>query len=385
LDANLPQRAGDRTGIAEPEAARRAILVVDDSRFVRVSLARGLADRFTVRQADSGERAWELLLLDASIGAVLSDLSMPGIDGFELLQRVRASRLARVRTLPFAVLSGADDDAQRARAIALGADRFAVKGAGVDELARWIEERLAASGPAATPGSPVAIDRNEPTDPAEARRDAAAAPDPALPAAATDPVPVPPVPNAAGVVLRDAASSPSVPQPAAAPSAPPAAAQSLPRLVPDPLQRWLQVAVARHATADGNPTVLFRLHAPGLADLPARLRRGVRSADALHLEDGSALAWLCLPAAAPLAVRLALRFGLLAAGRQATLSGAAAPRIEVSLRALDPVRAGAVLAELRQREADATPSGLTLDVAAGPWGASWQCTLPWPAARLLVG
>jgi hypothetical protein len=157
----------------------------------------------------------------------------------------------------------------------------------------------------------------------------------------------------------------------------------MPRLVPDPLQRWFQSAIGRPAGAGDPPHALLRLHAPGLEDLPARLRRGVRAADALHL-DGGDTAWLCVPASGPLAVRLALRFGLLAAGRLAVASGPTA-RVRVCLLGVDPARPAEALAALQALAPDTAPAaGLALHTLAGPWGPAWQCTLPWPAARLLV-
>ena len=295
------------------------MLVVDDSRFVRASLVRALSPRFRIRQADAGERAWELLLLDPSIGAVLSDLSMPGMDGLELLRRVRGSMLGRVRELPFAVLSGADDPEQRRRAEALGADRFVVKGDGVDALGDWIESRLAE-----TP-----------------------APQAVVQATAPEPTPSEPTPS-------------------------------------DPLRRWFEVAIARPSSPGDAPPALLRLDAPGLDAVPARLRRGVRAADALHV-DGVDAAWLCVPASGPLALRLALRFGLLAAGRLAAVAGPAQAGVSVCLHAVDPARPGDALEALRALTPWAPPSaGLSLRVLAGPWGPAWQCGLPWPAVRLLV-
>ncbi|MCZ8104770.1 MAG: response regulator [Burkholderiales bacterium] len=353
-------------------AASPTVLIVDDSRFVRASLVRGLASRFRLQQAESGERAWELLLLDASIGAVLSDLTMPGMDGFELLRRVRASMLDRVRALPFAVLSGADDAAQRARAEALGADRFVVKGDGVDALADWIAERLSA---AQTPAPAAVASPSAATD-APACADAPADIDVPvggeMPAIAAANVAV-----GAPVAAESVTPSDTPPASTASPTAPG------PTRTPDPLERWFRAAASRPAAAGEAPPALLRLHAPGLGELHARLRRGVRAADALHLDDAD-LAWLCVPASGPLALRLAVRFGLLAAGRLATASGAAA-RVSVCLVGVDPARRSETLEALRALPLEAPPApGLAMRAVAGPWGPAWQCTLPWPAARLLV-
>jgi DNA-binding NarL/FixJ family response regulator len=119
------------------------VLVIDDSKFVRVSLVRLLTPHFKLVEADSGDRGWDTLLLDQNIDAVVSDLTMPGMDGFALLTRVRASNVERIRKLPFFVLSGADDSAQRSQAQTLQADGFVVKGSGFTDLPALIKERLA--------------------------------------------------------------------------------------------------------------------------------------------------------------------------------------------------------------------------------------------------
>ena len=375
---------------------------------MRASLVRGLAGRFRIQQADSGERAWELLLLDPSIGAVLSDLTMPGIDGFELLRRVRASLVERVRDLPFAVLSGSDDPAQRERAMSLGADRFVVKGDGVGELAGWLDERLAegaAKAAAAEPivpqraaarhelppssGAPPAVAQSAAAQPSAADPTAARPPGarpPAAPPAATDRVvvAVPAVANPAAAGPAAASPATAVPAPATAvPAASAASAVPAPP-VPEPIPNWYAGVIERAAAAGDAGLVLVRLHAPALDDLPARLRRGVRSADALRVESAHT-AWLCVPATSSAALRLAMRFGLLAAGRLALADPGQAARVSLCLRPIDPAHPQDALVDLMASPPPAAAGGCTLRVLAGAWGPAWTSTLPWPAVRMLVG
>jgi CheY-like chemotaxis protein len=379
-------------------ASEGSVLVVDDSRFVRASLVRGLAGRFRIQQAESGERAWELLLLDGSIAAILSDLSMPGIDGFELLRRVRASMLERLRELPFAMLSGSDDAAQRDRALALGADRFVVKGDGVGELGDWLAERLRSDRDLAERARAETADSGDPSlDPPAQVTDAPPVAPPLMAPAAPAPAATAALPVA---VSSEVAAAVSVPVAAAsAATAVEAAARvtavakvsaeslaptAVTGLVPDPLPRWFAAAAAAAGASAEAPPSLIRMHSPGLADLPARLRRGVRSADALFVESVDT-AWLCVPASAATALRLALRFGLLAAGRQAAASGVAAARVSMCLHPVDPLRPGDALAALLASASEpAAAGGLTVRAFAGAWGPAWQCTLPWPAVRLLA-
>ena len=53
------------------------VLIVDDSRMVRTSLARHLKGIYEVREEGDGEAAWQTLVLDHTIAAVISDLQMP--------------------------------------------------------------------------------------------------------------------------------------------------------------------------------------------------------------------------------------------------------------------------------------------------------------------
>lgn len=134
-------RARPETGVTRDiqpapsaETPKPRVLVADDSRIVRASINQHIRDRFEVREAVDGEAAWQAILLDASIRVVISDLTMPKLDGFELLNRLRSSKVSRIRELPVIVLSGSDEASERAKAAALGATDFIEKGAGATEL-----------------------------------------------------------------------------------------------------------------------------------------------------------------------------------------------------------------------------------------------------------
>ncbi len=127
--------------MSAPEVAPTAprILIVDDSRIVRATIARHITPRFPVSEAMDGEEAWRLIESDASIRAVISDLGMPLLDGYGLLARIRGAADARVRALPVIIISGDDDEAQLKRASSLGATEFITKGIGAVELVARLE------------------------------------------------------------------------------------------------------------------------------------------------------------------------------------------------------------------------------------------------------
>ena len=82
------------------------VLIVDDSRMVRASIVKLIKGKFDVREEGDGEAGWQTLMLDPSIQVLISDLSMPKLDGYGLLQRVRASETARIREMPVIMISG---------------------------------------------------------------------------------------------------------------------------------------------------------------------------------------------------------------------------------------------------------------------------------------
>ena len=110
------------------------ILVVDDSRMVRASIIKHLKGHFDVREEVDGEAAWQTLVLDLSLVAVISDLQMPKLDGFGLLERVRSSKLRRMQEIPFILVSGAESEEERQRAHSLGVSDFITKGIGTAEI-----------------------------------------------------------------------------------------------------------------------------------------------------------------------------------------------------------------------------------------------------------
>lgn len=124
----------DTGGVMSTDDKLPRILVVDDSRMVRASLVKHMRGRFDVREEPDGEAGWEALLVDPGIDLVLTDIGMPRLDGYGLLERIRASRVGRVRELPVVIISGDEDESARERALELGANGFIAKGSGSVEL-----------------------------------------------------------------------------------------------------------------------------------------------------------------------------------------------------------------------------------------------------------
>lgn len=104
------------------------VLVVDASRVVRASLAKFLRGSFDVCEEGDAESAWQTLVLDSSIIAVVSGLDIANLEGAGLVERLRASKLARLNRLPFLLLvSDSFAEAGRELAVRLGVSGFIPK------------------------------------------------------------------------------------------------------------------------------------------------------------------------------------------------------------------------------------------------------------------
>ncbi len=103
------------------------ILVVDDSRIVRATVKKHLSTQFDIVEEADGEAGWSRLEADPEILVMMTDLSMPKLDGFGLLGRVRKSQDARIKHTPVIVISGEEDLEVKQQALERGANDFVTK------------------------------------------------------------------------------------------------------------------------------------------------------------------------------------------------------------------------------------------------------------------
>ena len=122
--ADEGKKGDDKLSIAERANGR--ILVVDDTRAIRGIVRNALVARnWSVSTVESGAEALSLLAREP-FEAVVCDLNMPGIDGFQVLKQTRHID----PTLPVIVLSSEGDLANVLRAIHEGAFDFVNKEGG---------------------------------------------------------------------------------------------------------------------------------------------------------------------------------------------------------------------------------------------------------------
>jgi chemotaxis protein histidine kinase CheA/ActR/RegA family two-component response regulator len=132
-------------GLAAPQRAGY-VLVVDDSPSVRRVVSNMLkANGWEVQTARDGIEALDVVARETP-AAVLLDIEMPRMDGYELMATLRSQ--PQYRELPLIVLTSRAATKHQQRALQLGADAYVVKPYQDEELLRTIDSLVAARRPA---------------------------------------------------------------------------------------------------------------------------------------------------------------------------------------------------------------------------------------------
>jgi signal transduction histidine kinase/DNA-binding NarL/FixJ family response regulator len=151
--ATVASAAGTTENAARPRrgysGARRKVLVVDNEeadRELLVNLLQPLG--FELRTAASGHDCLDLLAAGYQPDAILMDLAMPGIDGWETIRRVREAaaqaQLAGVPHAPqIAIVSANAFDKGLDNELGIKTEDFILKPVRHPELLDWLERRLA--------------------------------------------------------------------------------------------------------------------------------------------------------------------------------------------------------------------------------------------------
>jgi two-component system, OmpR family, response regulator len=122
----MPHHATDNAG----QHAGRRILLVEDDEALSLALSRLFANQgYGVQVVNCGEAALRELRL-ATFDQMVLDITMPGIDGFEVLRRLRGAG----NPIQVLVLTARDAVEHRVHGLNLGADDYLVKPFAVAEL-----------------------------------------------------------------------------------------------------------------------------------------------------------------------------------------------------------------------------------------------------------
>lgn len=125
----------DRSALPVADAGKLRVLVVEDNRVQQLLLRRllGVTWGQDVECVSTGEDALQRLE-SVSFDLVLLDIQLPGIDGFEVCRRIRASSSAAIAALPVYALTAFVMPEDQARCVAAGVDGFIPKPLNVEAL-----------------------------------------------------------------------------------------------------------------------------------------------------------------------------------------------------------------------------------------------------------
>ncbi len=113
------------------------ILVVDDDEIIRDTLYELLSEDYLCQTAETAEKAFARLEAD-SYDVLLTDISMPGLSGLELLGHVRQ----RFPNTPVIIISGIGDREHAQGLIKLGAFDFLLKPFSLEVVEKSVKRAL---------------------------------------------------------------------------------------------------------------------------------------------------------------------------------------------------------------------------------------------------
>jgi CheY-like chemotaxis protein len=107
-----------------PSSRGCTILVADDNEDMRRFVKGVLSQSYEVLEASNGQIAFAIAM-EHQPDLILSDIMMPGLDGFGLLKVLRSS--PQTRSIPFVLLSANADETARVDGLVAGADDYLAK------------------------------------------------------------------------------------------------------------------------------------------------------------------------------------------------------------------------------------------------------------------
>ncbi len=129
--------------------SKKVILTVDDEEHILELISFNLEiNGYDVKKAETGEEALEILQAE-HVDLVLLDRMLPGIDGIEVLRRIRQDKA--LAKLPVILLTAKTEEFDKVVGLEVGADDYIGKPFGVHELVARIKALLRRTSPEEEP------------------------------------------------------------------------------------------------------------------------------------------------------------------------------------------------------------------------------------------
>lgn len=126
------------TGLV-PDSAKAKVLVIDDNREILGLVEEILSDKYFVITAGDGEKGMELLKTEMP-DLVITDVMMPGTDGFELTRQIKQNK--HTMYIPLIILSAKNTNEEKIEGIESGADAYIPKPFNANYLCAVVDRLL---------------------------------------------------------------------------------------------------------------------------------------------------------------------------------------------------------------------------------------------------
>jgi len=124
-ESNIPSAENNPVSKDGTKGSQRKILIVEDDKFLRELFVRKMfSEGFDVESAVDADQVFEILATKKP-EVILLDLILPGIDGFEILDKLKKDD--KLKTIPVIVISNLGQKEDIDRATKLGAVDFLIK------------------------------------------------------------------------------------------------------------------------------------------------------------------------------------------------------------------------------------------------------------------
>ena len=138
-EGDEPARAFETADDGHPATGKPRVLVADDNADMRAYVQRLLGQRYHVEVVPDGRAALEAVRSHPP-DLALTDVMMPGLDGFELLKEIRADETTRA--IPVIMLSARAGEEARTEGLYAGADDYLIKPFSARELLARVSSHL---------------------------------------------------------------------------------------------------------------------------------------------------------------------------------------------------------------------------------------------------
>ncbi|MBN2651872.1 MAG: diguanylate cyclase [Spirochaetales bacterium] len=101
------------------------ILIVDDQAVNIQTLSNLLKDNYRILVANNGKKALEIVAYDEDIDLILLDITMPGMDGYEVCSKIKDNE--KSSRIPIIFITARDSDKEEERGFEIGAEDYIVK------------------------------------------------------------------------------------------------------------------------------------------------------------------------------------------------------------------------------------------------------------------